>query len=409
MERSERIGGIDELIGDERRAEQTVYLEGLAEGVTIGKLELISPLGTVVAQDELRVTVVNPDLTAYRPKTEDYGSPFQRWEVPEEEELVPGVGIRRNGDDDDGSRVADRYEEGVLGENDLIEVEWAGAGLEGVKYRLIRSDTKIQVWAGENKTGPILTDNGSQTGELSPESDREMWVEWTDKGDGFTDLSLVVVDERHDRVVDRASEETLRFSPFNSLVIVFGGRSQQPADPVQHPGAEGMFQTAIDLYREGYDVRMYNEKTGADGDGNGLAYNEIRDAVNMRGVTHLAVLGYSHGGGSTYDLSQALFENSTGERSDIVRDFSLDFTAYVDAVKDSDRGADIQFVPEDRRPINTGYHLNQYQRTGFLHGTLSNADRELDRTPLGVDHLTIDDHPSVLEEMKREVRRQMGR
>ncbi len=51
--------------------------------------------------------------------------------------------------------------------------------------------------------------------------------------------------------------DVLHFYPFNSVVIVLGGEDQVPSDP---PNAEhGVFGIATDLYRNGYDVHMYDE------------------------------------------------------------------------------------------------------------------------------------------------------
>ncbi len=394
-----------------------LYVEGIAPGQSIVTLSLVSPLGTVVGSDSLMISVVNPDLTAYRPKTEDYGKPFQRHEIPESEEVEPGIGIRRNGDDDNGSKVPDRDEMFIENENDLVEFTWSAKPIAGVTYQLDRSNDKIRVFDRENKSKPLLDDSTTSAIDLAGQTeDDELWAEWPGDGSGSSDVIMQVVDSRYGRVVDRASTEKLRFSPFDSLVIVIGGRKQYPADPINDP-SHGIFRLAIDLYRrEGYDVRMYQEKDDVKGNAaKGAAIKEIRNAVNDRGVQNIAMIGYSQGGGSVYDLSDRISREVGGAESQFNNEFSLVFTAYVDAVTDNDTPGDLTFIPERRRPVSTEFHINQYQTLRIsdpltaLHGAPSRANREIDRTPLGVNHVTIDDHPTVLGEIKDELRRRVRR
>ncbi len=394
----------------------TYYLEGIMPGQTTVKLTLTSPLGTVVAEDSMIVSIVAPNLTAYRPKTEQYGAPFQRYAIPEDEEVDPGIGIRRNGDDDDGKeeeqRTPDRNQENIEGENDLVEVVWSGKSVAGVAYQLDRSTKQIRVWDGEEKSGMLLGDNtGNQVVLNGNTDDDELWVEWPGEDSGFSDLTLQVVDQRYNRVVDRASQEKLRFSPFDSLVIIIGGRKQIPSDPVREQ-THGMFQMAIDLYqKDGYDVRMYQEYDDVLGnDATGAALKEVTRAVNWRGVKNIAILGYSQGGGSTYDLSSAMYQATLGSSPGIHNPYSLELTAYVDGITDNDAlPFDSAFVAERRTPVMSRFHLNQYQRNRPFKGNTSGADREIDRSPLGVDHLSIDDDPAVIQEMVKEIRKRIRR
>jgi len=56
---------------------------------------------------------------------------------------------------------------------------------------------------------------------------------------------------------------------------------------------------------------------------------------------------------------------------------------------------------ENRRPLLSAFHCNQYQRnTGFpsyLNGGPSGGDDDIDRSYRGVVHGTIDDDPIVVE------------
>ena len=53
---------------------------------------------------------------------------------------------------------------------------------------------------------------------------------------------------------------------------------------------------SIVLRRLGYDAHMYAEDV-VDATGSGELYAEIVSAVQMRGVTEVALVGFSHGGG----------------------------------------------------------------------------------------------------------------
>jgi len=179
-----------------------------------------------------------------------------------------------------------------------------------------------------------------------------------------------------------------------SIVIVLGGETQEPGDPVpaEHQGNYGMFeQIAIPEYRNGYDVWMYNEDDVDWFDGEGAAYDEIVDAIQGRGVTQVAIIGYSHGGGATYQLAERLYRNTvSGDLTDITNPFTVPFTAYIDAVTSYTAGQ------ENRRPLLSQFHCNQYQTNLPLRGGPSNGDDDIDRTNLGVVHGTIDDNETVV-------------
>jgi hypothetical protein len=126
------------------------------------------------------------------------------------------------------------------------------------------------------------------------------------------------------------------------------------------------------------------------------AYDMIVNAINERHVSEIAILGYSHGGGSTYDLAWALNENVIGNSFDITEPFTIPFTSYVDAVTNLAAGA------ENRRPPLSAFHLNQYQINTILQGGPSSGDDDIDRSYLlnangqPITHFTIDDSPVVL-------------
>jgi len=331
-------------------------------------------------------------LTAYRPQSEAYGAPIQRTVVPEDEELTPGVGVRVNGDDDNGNGNPDAADSSVAGENDLIEVVLVAAPEKppaGIEYRLRRSDGGVLAWTAPTKQIEIFGAGDSITpafvgGMLT------LWVELPQAGSA--DLELVAVSLDDQAVI--ASDEVRLFA-FTSVVIALGGESQVPADPPLEPNNHGTFQLALELYRLGYDVHMYDEDVVSAG-GAGAAFDEVVSAVRDRGVGSVAIFGYSHGGGSTNDLARRLDDNRG-----TIGAFSIDFTAYVDGI---DNDSDIDIGTETELPPSTAYHANYYENPGcgffaLCGGPIVGADFDLDVTTTpwgaGLTHFTVDDAPEV--------------
>ena len=229
-----------------------------------------------------------------------------------------------------------------------------------------------------------------------------IWVEWDTPGIGTAEATLDF------RLLDDVSGNTvftdrLVFHPFTSIVIALGGEGQTPSDPAAD--SHGTFQTAIELYREGYDVHMYDEDN-VNQDGSGAVYNEIVEAIQTRGVTDIAIFGYSHGGGSVQELSVLLHEDRP-----VIGTFRIAYTAYIDAVDGSNSPNPSQ---ENERPAGTLYHLNIYQENGPFElggGPLVDPepqDDEIDvtTTPWGVDlgHGDIDDNMTVRNLVKDRLR-----
>jgi hypothetical protein len=354
--------------------------------------DLNDPL-CVFAQDlNERCDIPTVEMTAHRPQSEAYGAPFQRRAIPEEQELSRGVGIRVNGDDDDGNGTPDAEDANVASENDLIEVTLAASmpiPPDGLEYALVRTDGDIRVWSSSTKGTEIL--GASDSADLSFASGPiTVWLEQPDVG--TSDLVLVAR-----RIPDQsvlASDELTVFA-FTSVVIALGGENQVPADPPLEPENHGMFQVAIDLYELGYDVHMYDEDVVV-ASGAGAAFDEVETAVRDRAVGRVAIFGYSHGGGSTNDLARLLDQNRAS-----IGTFSIDFTGYVDGI---DNDSDFDAGAEQELPPSTAYHANYYQNPncGFFElcgGPIAGADFDLDVTTTpwgaGLGHFTIDDAPNV--------------
>jgi len=128
--------------------------------------------------------------------------------------------------------------------------------------------------------------------------------------------------------------------------------------------AGGIAEMAIGLYQAGYDVHMYDEDVVAS-DGTGAAYDEVVSAIQRRGVSSVAVYGFSHGGGSTYDLCRRLDDNSI-----FIGAFDIVYTAYIDGIE-NDGTFDLD--SETRLPPSTAYHVNYYQRNIFSGLTMGNS------------------------------------
>ena len=177
--------------------------------------------------------------------------------------------------------------------------------------------------------------------------------------------------------------------------MVFGGETQEPIDPVP-AGNRGIFRIATNLYAEGYDIHMYEEPDlGDNPNAEDIAFREVTNSLFSRSVSYVAVIGYSHGGGSTWNLANRL--------TALTNTINIGYTAYLDAVAQpfANTGA------ENRRPPSSAFHVNYYQANGIFElggGPIDNppgANFELDvqSTEWGanLDHGTIDDHPNVLD------------
>jgi len=328
-------------------------------------------------------------LTAHRPLTESYGNPLVRRAIPDHLEENPGAGIRINGDDDDGDLTADRVDNSVAGENDLIEVELGVNQVPppaGTEYVLRRSNANIKVWSDATKGTAILGVADEAVLNLSSLVG-SFWVENTDGG-----LASLEFEAREIAGGLVLSSDRIEFYPFTSLVIGLHGEFQFPTDPVYGPN-EGISYVTIDLHEDGYDAHMYEENDVAS-DGSGAVYDEIVNAVSNRGVTSVAIYGFSHGGGSLFDLTELLATNAGS-----IPPFEIPFTGYIDSIEnDSDTDLD----PEIRLPVGSTYHVNYYQSNWFwwIWGdSVPGSDVDVNVTNTGwgggLSHISITTHANV--------------
>lgn len=330
------------------------------------------------------------EFTAYRPQFGSGYFPFARTPVPDDLEENPtrGPGIRRNGPGD-----AD-----PAGEDDLIEVTLAWSP-PGPVVALRRSSDALRVWTTRNKqAGTEIVFVGDRAGVLGAgpaDSSRTLWVEWATTDVGTCALQVEPLE-------GSVAKDRLVFHVFEGLVVALGGEDQAPTLPVD--SNHGTYVVGTALYQLGYDVLMMDEdNVGADG--SGPAYDHVADAILRRGVTEVAIFGYSHGGGSTYDLAE-LLDNRRAQ----LGIFGIAYTSYVDSVSNN---SDFDIGQELRRPPSTAYHLNHYQRGVFFEdlgldgGPVPDSNPpptglDVETTPwgAGVTHFGVDDLVQVRSAME---------
>jgi hypothetical protein len=283
----------------------------------------------------------------------------------------------------------------------------------GVRYYLRRSSSVIRVWRERERTSAPLLGSTDEI-EISEEEIRrgaQLWVENMDEGE--VDLILEARRNRDGKVIEfyRTTFRTLR-----SLVIVIGGRSQNPglydsSNPLLcSKDLCGIFAIGEKLYQQGYDVRLFSQED-IQIDGRGAVYDFIQQAVEKRGLHKLAILGYSWGGGALQDLAAALKEDS------VLGDSELSYTAYIDAIKTASN------FYEQRRPPESRYHLNLYQEAWHCYVILANLcgisnESEIGTVTINIPvsseeygddlvHLTIDDSPAVSSQIIEHLRKQV--
>lgn len=325
------------------------------------------------------------DLTAYRPQHRTGYAPFARTPVPDADEenntLGPGIRINHTGDTD------------PAGEDDLIEVLLT-IDPPGAELMLRRETGALRVWTTRDKqTGTEIPFTSDRTAALPigpTDTQLTLWIEWADAAPATAALSVEPLN-------DTAILDTLRFHAFQGIVAALGGEDQTPADPPD-PNA-GTFVVAVSLYNQGYDVHMFDEDNVA-ADGSGPVYDEVVNAIQNRSVNDVAIYGYSHGGGSTYDLADRLDLNRAG-----IGVFEITWSSYVDSVSNN---SDLDVAQELRRPPSTAYHANHYQHGAFLPdffldgGPVPDSNPpptglDVETTPWGASstHFDVDDYPEV--------------
>lgn len=269
--------------------------------------------------DELSAKV---NMTAYRQQTQF----FTEQPVPDNQKTQPGVGIRHNGNNKNENLI-----KVILNANPAIPPE-------GIVYLLKRNNQNIKVWGDPFGTYPILYDNDEE--ELYfPINMEDIYVENITYGNA--DLEFIA--KKDDNII---SSDIITFVPYKSVVILYGGEGSNPPDANQ-----GIWNLANELYRDkGYDVYKYSENDCFDLTTSSNSYNLIIESINYGNVTNVAILGYSHGGGSTYLLAKRIMDNNIN--------VNVSFTAYIDAIMQPFTNSSA----ERRIPCRSKVHVNYYQR-----------------------------------------------
>mgnify|MGYP000431895729 CR=1 FL=1 len=194
-----------------------------------------------------------------------------------------------------------------------------------------------------------------------------VFVEWQSVQHGTSILNLL-------EASTLASQDSLRFHSFRSLIVAFGGFTQDPADtdddgsigdPINEEGVqnrEGIFDIAQSFYDTGWDVLAFDE---ADYTllVESVAEKEIKNAIDNRFVDPMfmggvSIMGYSQGGGVVQNMIERELDpvNSDPDHLPV-------FGVYLDAVVHDTLG-----VPEVDWPESVAYLLNIYQTNNFPRG-----------------------------------------
>jgi hypothetical protein len=336
-------------------------------------VQLSEPQNATIAQNPGRVTIINAAATGLRGDlfaAYPTAPPLKNDWIPNLFEDVNGIGIRRNGDNNNSNLLT-----GLMQFNTNLQAIIQA----GYSIYLQRSSDAIQVWRDPNKAAAYFG-NAENLAPVIPGIDGTSfydYIEWqsTDMTVTTCTLDLIATKGGVSTLLDR-----LTFHPFKSEVILFNGEFQTPGDPTN-----GITQIAQALRYQGYDAFIFDEDDvgvdtdfqcfalpGIDGDviqfydpgpqqdgaRNSLA--EIVNAVGSRGVKEVSIIGYSHGGGATFVLSQ-LLQATFGVA---YQNFDLKFTAYIDAV------AKRSVLAQTLRPNESEFHVNLWQDgLGNLGGT----------------------------------------
>lgn len=317
------------------------------------------------------------DLVAYRPV-----NPYLNYAlhpVAEAVETDPalGPGIRVNGDDDNGNRRADYQDKttAAAGDNDLVRVDARGAGTTFT----VSWTGPLAVWTSSKKSAPV-----GQGAAINP--NQSLWVEYASQTHSIgTSATLTLAVD--DLATTTTASDQVVFHSFQSEVIVIGGNTQDPRR-VGDPNL-GIFTIGATLYDRGYDVQLFAHNQ-ISSTGRGAAYNEVVNAVLKRNVDNVAILGYSWGGGATYELAAGLKSNAALATAG----YKLQYTAYVDGIRHN------SIVAETRLPVGTKFHDNFYQRNDFwLKGNAVAGANNVNVTTTdwgkSLTHTTVDDNATL--------------
>ena len=354
---------------------QTYYAQNVANVIENATLQIKARYA--YSPDDFDVATVyvnrlNFDIKPYTPQTEH----IDPMEIPDENWRANGVGIRRNADFDAGSgnpdfSISNQFD----AENDLIKTTLVFEPAYGIQYEIVRTGDALKFWGSSTKNLDeyTFTDNA-----FILNAPRDIWAEYASNGDASYTLTLKATNFYTE---DELFSETVTFRPFNSVTCAFVDRSETPGAAQTSPGINSW---AIDRLLDGYDVYL----CAGNANGEEYAFDEIINAVNNRGVNQVALVGYRYGGNSVYNLAQRLHDDTQDE---IASDYSLAFTAYVDAVRTWPLA-----LAETRRPLGTAFHANYYRADGAY---MDDAEDNRDYSNLTDGAVNIDENATVQSDL----------
>jgi hypothetical protein len=295
-------------------------------------------------------------------------------------------------------------------EDDLIRLDINVTSVTGIEYRLKAADSQpvVRLWNSSLKGDYPLETTGD--GAVITTS-KTVFAEYISSGNDEITFELVVI---LTATGQELFTEEIVFRPFNSVTAVFAGEGEVPSNP-----NIGVNMWTKQQLLDGYDVWVWQDGHDwfdwdeADEWGRGPAYDEIVNTINNQGVTEVALVGYSHGGGTVYNVAWRLHHNYADSYGNtITNPYQLAFTSYIDAVSNSNL---INWFEENRRPLGSLFHLGQYQTNAWMinGGPLDDNQEadgdadcsesedteddgyDIDRTELGVNHYTEGGEASI--------------
>ena len=182
--------------------------------------------------------------------------------------------------------------------------------------------------------------------------DTTLYAEYIATGSEHVAFELVAI------VTETGDEffcEEIVFRPFESVTAAFVGENQTAGNEKVSPGVNDWVKQEllngydVHVWDDGYDV--FSMTVDCDTFGEGRALDTIANAINNHGQSEVAILGYSHGGGSVYNLSQALAYDGMAFRyvvryddygnplynaklyeDKIHKGYTVVYTSYIDAI-----------------------------------------------------------------------------
>ena len=241
--------------------------------------------------------------------------------------------------------------------------------------KLSRSNANINVWANPEGTVALLTQASSDHSEpihFNSDGVPVVYVGWdgsVDEAEAGSEVTLALAATQN----DLARPVSLKFIKSEVLIIGIAGHTQsldaKSVTTHKIKPSSGTYQFYKQVVTQ-YNAMVFPKnpgnlgKTNTNEDGTGgstLAVPFIPTQVNKHGVTTIGLYGYSHGGGTVYEVSQLLAAAQNNPRNN---SFTLAWTAYVDAV-DVRSGLDSR--PELHLPVGINYHYTIYQsKDGFI-------------------------------------------